>query len=229
MRTTGLAFSGGKDSWACLLLNRDRLNDIQVIWVNTGKNFPETIGSVRKAKELCPNFVTLTVDRDGQNAYHGLPSDIVPVKWTREGQTCCGDKDVLVQSFLHCCYENLTYPMMHYCREHGIQELIIGQRNDEQYKSPSKNGDMAFGIKRLHPIEDWTKEQVLQYLSDHMEVPQHFNLEHSSMDCYDCTAYRTGTRDISAYRKIHWPELDQKYMDRKDQLDKALKEALEEL
>ena len=81
-----LAFSGGKDSWACLWLNKDRLDNIVVVWVNTGKNYPEMLETIALAKSICPNFGEITVDRDGQNAYHGIPAEIVPVNWTRFGQ-----------------------------------------------------------------------------------------------------------------------------------------------
>ena len=67
----GLAFSGGKDSLACLLMNKERLSEIAVFWVNTGKVYPETEKIVKFAKSIAPNFVEIIVDRKGQNDYHG--------------------------------------------------------------------------------------------------------------------------------------------------------------
>ena len=69
-------------------------------------------------------------------------------------------------------------------------------------------------------------EEVLQFVGKHMELPKHFMFNHSSMDCYDCTAYRKETKDITAYRKMHFPKLDEKYQQRNTQLNKALFVAL---
>jgi 3'-phosphoadenosine 5'-phosphosulfate sulfotransferase (PAPS reductase)/FAD synthetase len=225
MLTTGLAFSGGKDSWACLWLNKDRLDKIQVIWVDTGKNYPEVEETVKKAAALCPNFVRIVVDRAGQNEHKGIPADIVPIAYTKEGHETSGKKDVLIQSYLNCCHENIALRLIQYCKKVGITELINGQRNSEKHKSTSTNGSWIFGIKRIQPIEDWDEYKVLSFVSKHMELPEHFKFIHSSMDCYDCTAYRQETKDIAEYRKINFPELDKKYSERKTLIDKAIQEA----
>jgi tRNA(Ile)-lysidine synthase TilS/MesJ len=45
----GLAFSGGKDSLACWYLCK-HLNPV-VLWVNTGKGYPETLEIVNEIRE----------------------------------------------------------------------------------------------------------------------------------------------------------------------------------
>jgi 3'-phosphoadenosine 5'-phosphosulfate sulfotransferase (PAPS reductase)/FAD synthetase len=227
MITTALAFSGGKDSWACLWLNKDKLADIVVVWANTGKNHPELLATIAKAKALCPNFTELRVDRDAQNAEHGLPADVVPINWTVAGQMVTGVKPVKVQSYIQCCYENIAEPINAFCRGNGITHIITGQRNDEGYKSSSRNGDTADGIIRIHPIEDWTAEQVLGFVGQHMGSPDHFKFKHSSMDCFDCTAYRKESQDRIQHMAENEPELYTAYAVRKGQLHDALTEALE--
>ena len=91
---------------ACLLLNRERLSEITVFWVNTGKNFPETVAMIEFAKSLAPNFVVVPVDRDEQNRRMGFPSDMVPVNFTALGQAMTGMKHVMVQSYFECCFDN---------------------------------------------------------------------------------------------------------------------------
>jgi len=223
----GLAFSGGKDSLACLLLNKERLSEITVFWVNTGKTYPETLKLVEFAKQISPNFIEVIVDREGQNNYCGIPSDIVPINWTLAGQQINGAKKVTIQSYLQCCFENISTPLMNAAKHYGITHLIRGQRNDEEFKAPSRNGDVVEGIEFLHPIEDWTKEQVLDYISQYTELPEHFNLGHTSLDCFDCTAYQKETKDVSSYRELNHPELHKQYLARKEQLDSVLREALE--
>ncbi len=226
MITTGLAFSGGKDSWACLWYIRKQLHKTLVIWIDTGKNYPEIIESIDKASKICPHFVRVKVDREGQNAFNGIPSDVVPINWTKFGHECTGKKDTLIQSYINCCYENIGQNLVKFCNAAGIKTLIYGQRNDEKHKSTSRNGDIVLGIKRIQPIEHWTETQVLKYVSKFMELPEHFKFKHSSMDCYDCTAYRKETKDISEWRAVKWPELNKEYQTRKQLLDNALNDAL---
>jgi 3'-phosphoadenosine 5'-phosphosulfate sulfotransferase (PAPS reductase)/FAD synthetase len=224
----GLAFSAGKDSFACLFLNRDRLADITVIWVNTGKAYPETLALVEHARQICPNFVEVKVDRDQQNGLRGLPADIVPIAWTGIGQKASGKKPYSIQPYLTCCYENIGMQLHHAAKEFGITHLIRGQRNDESHKSTARDGDVVDGIVYLQPIEEWDRARVLAYLADQMEVPAHFAIGHSSLDCYDCTAYAHESKDRIAYMQDKHPELYRKYITRKNKVDFALTESLKE-
>lgn len=224
-----LAFSGGKDSWACLWLNKDRLADILVIWIDTGKNYPELLETIEKAKAMCPNFVTVKVDRAGQNAYHGIPSDIIPINWTRHGQEVTGIKPIMIQSYLNCCYENIGANIQRYCKEHGVTELIRGQRLDEGHKSSARDGMIIDGITYRQPIENWSAQQVLEFVGQHMPLPAHFGFNHSSMDCYDCTAYVKESKDRVQYMHDRHPELYQEYAARKAALTDALQQSIEDM
>lgn len=221
-----LAFSGGKDSWACLWLNKHRWSDIVVLWVNTGKNYPELLETINQARAMCPNFIELVVDRDGQNAFNGLPSDVVPVNWTRLGQSVTGEKPVMVQSYIQCCLENIGENLQKYCKDHGITRLIRGQRNDEGHKSSARDGSVIEGITYEQPIEDWTAQQVLDYVSAHMPLPAHFKFKHSSMDCYDCTAFTADSVDRISYTKANHPMLYAEYETRNQALKSALIESM---
>lgn len=222
-----LAFSGGKDSWACLWLNKDRLHDIHVLWVNTGKNYPEMLGTISKARSMCPNFVEINVDRDSQNATYGIPGDVVPINYTLLGQHLTGEKPVMVQSYLQCCFENIGSQLQGWCERNGVKELIRGQRNSEKHKSPARNGTVLNGVTYIQPIEDWSEKQVLDYVAQHMDLPDHFSLKHSSMDCYDCTAYHKESADRIEYTRQHHPVLFQEYRKRKDALIGAIRDASE--
>lgn len=211
----GLAFSGGKDSWACLYLYLDRIKDIPVLWVNTGKNYPEAWEMIEKAKALCPNFIEIPSNRDQQNIENGIPSDVVPINWTNAGHAVNGVKPVLVQSYLGCCYENISKPLNEMAKELGITRLISGQRRDETHRSPSKSeGDM----EHVYPLEYWTRLDVMDYLRTKMEIPDHFRLNHSSLDCYDCSAYLEESLDRLLWAKEKHPELHALNMNRIEQL-----------
>lgn len=223
----GLAFSGGKDSWACLWLNQDRLREITVLWVDTGMNYPELLETIERARAMCPNFVRIPSDRRGQNERRGLPSDVIPVQWTTLGQIMSGPKPITLQPYLACCFENVALPLHEAAVRHGVTHLIRGQRNEEKHKSPSRNGTVVDdGVTYLHPIEDWTEAQVMAYLEAHMEIPEHFKLRHSSMDCHDCTAYADESADRVEFMRQHHPDLHAQYLDRMAQVKTALSEAM---
>lgn len=222
-----LCFSGGKDSLACLLLLKEFHADLRVIFVNTGHAYPETLAMVDKARALCPHFVEVRTDRDGQWEANGLPSDLLPIDWTLHARQFCGSKPVMVQSYLQCCYENIMLPAWQAGTRLGITLMISGQRADEEKKAPVKTGTVHDGVELWHPIEDWTKEQVLDFCAADGPLPPQFALEHSSMDCSDCTAYAKHSRDRAQYARINHPELHADYLKKLRRLHDAMAEPME--
>ena len=220
---TALALSGGKDSIACLHLMRDSIDF--ALYVDTGFSYPETAAMIDYARDFIP-VITVHSDRENQNKRFGLPSDIVPIDWTVLGQQITGEKPALIQSYLGCCYENISVPLYDKAVELGVDELIYGQRNDEGHKSPARNGDMIGNIRRLNPIETWSASDVLNYLETKMAVPEHFHIKHSSLDCYDCTAFRKDSKDRIAWTKEHYPAYFVEFSVRAKMIDAALLEAM---
>ena len=199
----GLAFSGGKDSLACWYLSK-HLNPV-VLWVNTGTGYPETLEIVNEIKSQAFQFVEINSNKQKQNDEWGLPSDIVPIHFTNTGMQISGIKPIKVQSYLGCCYENIANPLMQKCKEMGITELIRGQQ----------------------PIETWTKQQVLDYLLDQRgSLPEHYSIDHSSLDCYDCTAFLEHSADRIAWTKQRHPDLYEIYSKKMDALKMTLKPSL---
>ena len=87
-----LAFSGGKDSMACLHF----LQDLDcAIHVDTGFSYPETRRLVEYASSILPMHIVIS-NRHAQNEREGIPADVVPIDWTNLGQQITGPK--LVQS-----------------------------------------------------------------------------------------------------------------------------------
>lgn len=216
----GLAFSGGKDSLACWYLYKDK-NPI-VFWVNTGKAYPETIDLVNKVRTEAVEFIEVMTDQKGQIEAFGLPSDIVPVDNTFDGMQLTGKKSVLVQSYFNCCYENKAKPLLDAAKQRGITQLIRGQRLDESHKSTAKHGSIVDGITFIQPIETWTKDQVFAFLRTQGDLPDHYSIEHSSLDCYDCTAYLHHSADRVAYTKEKHPKLYEEYKISMDRLKTAV-------
>lgn len=204
---------------ACLHLLRKTIDC--AIYVDTGKSYPETQKMIEYAETIVP-VITLQSDREDQNEREGIPADVVPIDWTPLGHAMTGKKPVLVQSYLQCCFENIGYPLITKAYEIGATHMIYGQRNDEKHKATSRDGDMVGGITRVHPIENWTSKDVLDYLATQMEVPPHFHIKHSSLDCYDCTAFSRDSGDRVAFTKAAYPEFHREYEARIELVKQAL-------
>lgn len=208
---------------ACLHLLAGTLDC--AIYVDTGKSYPETAAMVEYANTIVP-VITVHTNQSEQNKREGIPADVVPIDWTRFGQQLAGEKMVTLQSYLNCCFENISIPLILKAKELGATEIVYGQRTDENHKSPSRNGDVTEGIVRLQPIENWTSEEVLAYLSTKMSVPAHYSIKHSSLDCYDCTAFRKDSTDRVEFTKANHPDKYLEYSHRLNLLDSALTDAL---
>lgn len=222
-----LAFSGGKDSLACWLLARDR--DPHVIWVNTGKTYPETRGVVDYVRTRSKNFHEVRTDQARQNAEHGIPTELLAVDCTLFGGQFVRPRGARVQSYLNCCLQNIGMPLHHKAKVLGCDILIRGQRNDEWHRSTARDGTVLDGITYRQPIEDWTSQQVIDFIARHMPVPGHFVLEHSSMDCYDCTAFLEHSIDRAAWSKARHPELHAQHIARLRDLRAGLEPGLRAL
>ena len=206
----GLAFSGGKDSLACWYLYKAK-NPI-VLWVNTGKAYPETLAIVEEIRAEAVEFIEINVDQQAQIDANGIPSDIVPIANTVHGMIVSGEKPVLIQSYLNCCMENITIPLLDAIKKRGITQIIKGQRNDESCKGESRHGAVLDGVEYIQPIEKWTGKQVLDFVATQRgQLPEHFNLNHTSLDCYDCTGFMKESADRVEWTKVNHPELYDKY------------------
>ncbi|MEO9231641.1 MAG: phosphoadenosine phosphosulfate reductase family protein [Devosia sp.] len=217
-----LAFSGGKDSMACLHLCRDEID--VAIYVDTGKAYPETLAMVEYAKAIV-DVMTIRTDQSAQNAEQGIPADVVPADYTASGHVFSGAKAIKIQDYLSCHYQNIAYPLFLRALDINAGSVIYGQRNTETRKSPARNGMQIGTITRLHPIEDWTSEQVMSYLATKMEIPEHYKIEHSSLDCYDCTAFRSSSHDRVEYTRLNYPDFYAEYKARMGSITQALRES----
>jgi 3'-phosphoadenosine 5'-phosphosulfate sulfotransferase (PAPS reductase)/FAD synthetase len=202
-----LMYSGGKDSLACLHLLSDYLDRLTVVWVNTNAGFPEIQEAMEQLKIRVPNFLEVVSDQPTSVAQRGYPSDVVPVSYTATGQQFEQSQDITLRTYLDCCSENIWHPLAQACRNFGFTAIISGQRSDETRKAPIKSGQTQDGVERIQPIEDWTKEDVLAYLTEcGVDTSGRLSMEHSSLDCWNCTAHCNHSVERMAYIKTNHPE-----------------------
>ena len=183
-----LQFSGGKDSIACLLLLKNELHDITVLWLNTGAALPETLEQMEKVKEICPNFIEVSSNQASQVEEFGYPVDMLPLRNMKEVQLFTGAK-LKLQSFMNCCTTNIMRPLDDATKKLGATTIIRGQKNCDEQKGNLKNGDVVDGITYLFPVETWTDAEVLAYVKPSGLLPKHYDTGNTSLDCWSCTAH----------------------------------------
>lgn len=189
MTTSVLQFSGGKDSLACLLLLKDQLDKIIVAWVDSGDAFPETYKQMEAVKAMCPHFLTVHGNQPAVIAEYGYPVDVLPChsSVTVQQQTSVARQPL--QPFMDCCGRSLMNPMHNAMKAIGATVIIRGQKSCDEHKGPLKSGDVVDGITYIYPIEDWTDDDVMEFVKDSPLLPQHYDEARTSLDCMHCTAY----------------------------------------
>jgi phosphoadenosine phosphosulfate reductase len=201
-----LMFSGGKDSLACLHLIEKYLDRTVVVWVNTGANFPEIETLMEEIKTKVPNFYEITTNQPKSIEVNGYPVDVVPVNYTNLGQSVTSIKDLKLRSYFDCCSENFWMPCDTEMRKLGITGVIRGQRESEGHRAPIKSGHIENGIEYLLPIERWTDSEVTDYLrSKDVVIDERLSMAHSSLDCWNCTAYMAESSERFKYIKKNHP------------------------
>ena len=206
-----LQLSGGKDSLVCLHLLRDYLDQITVYFLNSGDAFPETLEIINSVKGKIPNFVEVAGRVKEVREFFGIPSDLAPSNANRFAmKLTSSESEVMVTDRYTCCSESIMYPMHKRMVDDGITLIIRGQKNADKHRASTQSGDIIDGFELLYPIESWTDEDVMSYLTTHgMEIPRMYTKFNSSGDCLGCTAWTEDGR--GEYLKEYHPESYEQY------------------
>lgn len=201
-----LQFSGGKDSVACLLLLREHLHRITVLWLNSGETLPEHVAQMERVRALCPHFVEVRTNVAKSHAEYGYPVDLLPLRNDRHVQFLAQQDRVPLQGFMACCMTNMMQPMHAATVQSGATLIIRGQKRSDGHKSPLSSGDVRDGLEFWFPIEDWSHDEVLDYVAGSEFLPEYFERHHTSLDCWSCTAYLGDHAWKREYLHKHHPE-----------------------
>jgi len=201
-----LMYSGGKDSLACLYLAKEYLDRVHVVWVDTQANFPEIEEAM--AELHLPNLVRVMADQPTSIYTHGYPVDVAPINFTSNGQRYANQKTpMLLRNYMDCCSENIWVPAQNAIKELGVTAVIRGQRADESHGAPICSGYIEDGVEYILPIEHWSQQDVLSFLqAQGVNTAGRLEMAHSSLDCWNCTAYCNSSKERMAYMKIKHPD-----------------------
>lgn len=185
---TILQFSGGKDSLACLYLLEPRWAQIEVVWVNTGAAFPETLEQMERIRKLVPHFHEIQSNQNIED--QGYPVDVVPLLSTMAGTAFEGYSGPVFQSRYSCCAAALWNPMVQTMQALKPDVIIRGQKRTDRNRVPIAHGEVVHGVEYQFPLDTWTDADVYAYLKERgIPLPRNYERMATGLDCWNCTAY----------------------------------------
>lgn len=224
-----LSFSGGKDSLVCLYLLRPWWDRITVYWLNPGNPFPETLALMERVRAMVPNFKEVRGRQPEIIAQDGWPSDLVPVRFTTQGNDAHGLTPFKVQERLQCCIRSRMLPLYEAMVADGITCCIRGKRFDDDDKTGIPSGYVTeHGMEVVFPIYQWTTEEVFSFLDrEGIELPPFYEHSTTFQECMDCTAFWGD--GLSRYLAARHPAAFTEYERRVRLIKQAVTEQMKEL
>lgn len=172
-----VAASFGKDSVTVLHMLRDIKPDIEVIYLNTGYEFPQTLTFIERLKQewnLNLREYTPVLSIEEQERRFG------PDLYKTDPDRCCGIRKV--------------EPMARALRNYDA--WITGLRRDEtELRKHIRVIEEQDGIVKVNPLANWTVEDVWRYIRAN-RVPYNplYDQGYRSLGCWPCTLAGTWGR-----------------------------------
>jgi len=206
---TALQFSGGKDSLAIAFLLRPFWDRLTFYHVDTGDLLPEVREVVAEVEAMVPRFVRIETHARDWTARFGLPSDLVPTTCTPVGLAIGASKQLLVDRFV-CCASNIMAPMNYRMQADGVTLAIRGTKRADLARLPAENGDTTLGYELWLPLQDWSHEQVFDYLREvGAPICRVYEDKVNAPECATCPAWWNEGR--ADYLRKHHPDLFEIY------------------
>lgn len=181
--------SGGRDSVAALFAMRSHWDRMSIYHLNTGDRFPETVRVIDEIAKLVP-VITIESDAKEYRNTAGFPSDVVPVDNTPFGRMVSGERLRIVSRY-DCCGAVVMLPLYRRMDADGITLIVRGQRHSDYARAPIRSGQSDGRFEVLFPIEDWSTEQVNQFIHENGLPVTDFYQRGLSVtpECMGCTAW----------------------------------------
>lgn len=216
-----LQFSSGKDSAAVLWLLEPYWDQVDVVWMNPGNPYPETLEYMQEISEIVPRFICVMGNQPQDIKKNGWPADIVPMESTEIGMVFKSEKTLRLRPFWECCSNNMWRPLEQFVKGSQYTGVIRGQKLADSLKGPTHSGTIHDGVEYFFPIDNWTDEQVFDFLGDRVPPSYKRGLK-SSLDCMNCTAYMQENpgriADLEKINKQAWEQVSYVHMHLVDSL-----------
>lgn len=207
-----VAFSGGKDSEVVLYLCLQQKPDIEVIFHNSGVEYPETLSIIKRLKSEWNLNLKIThplttfweiADR------YGLPYGSI------RGNSM-GRK-------IRCCYHLKEKPMYRALIENGWLAYFAGVTAIESSTRMFTARDKGicflhkhWDVYKIYPILWWNEEEVWEFIKENnLPYNELYDKGMTRTGCMTCTAYKDWEKRMSVYN----PKL---YKMLKERMDKQL-------
>lgn len=198
-----LGWSGGKCSTIVLHITLKLNPNIQVVYNNTGVEFPENVEYVHHVKKLWN--VNLTELHPDTTFWKIVKKHGFPTYRTLGGNIDKRDKSR--SRIPKCCHLLKEKKRLKYYKDNNILGDISGLRASEsrvraihigqrsQIYTVKTRGNMNVYV----PIALWTKEMCEQYLSEN-QIPYNKTYDTQNRNgCWPCTAYKGWEKNILKY------------------------------
>jgi phosphoadenosine phosphosulfate reductase len=166
-----------------------------VLFLETGKHFPETLEYAR----------TLEKQLDLKNVYWLTPDEEILNRIDADGQLWQSQPN-------RCCWLRKVEPLNRAVEEMGIKALITGRK---RYQTAERAEMQAIeqdenGVFRINPLATWSREQMDEVIKKH-GIPPHPLLKKGfrSIGCAPCTQPVIEGQDERAGRWAHTIGLDE--------------------
>lgn len=158
--------------------------DIDVIFINTGFHFPETVSF----KDTISELLKLKV-----KDVHAL----VPKNLQKDDEGhfyFASDSD-------YCCFLNKTQPIEPFLMQYDVWITGVRASQSSERKNMKTKQAAPFNTLRFHPILDWSQKEIYQYRKKY-DLPEHpLDKEgYQSIGCAPCTR----KFDLDDERNARW-------------------------
>jgi len=219
-----VAWSGGRDSTVALYLTLKKKPDIDVIWINTGVEFPECVSFIQKMrKEWSLNF---HVARPESNFWEVTEKYGWPMLgkgssgywWSRaeylrkQGKHKLAKATEAARISAACCRILKEKPMKKLCTSLGIDYIILGNlvsESRQRFFIWAQKGDYYFAKNekrwKAWILSIWTEENILEFhILNKLPCSAIYEKGHLRNGCWPCLMdIRFKDNKLSILRKSH--------------------------
>ena len=145
--------------------------DVDVLFINTGFHFAETVSFKDEVSKLL-NLKAIDVRSQ-------VPKSL---QKDEEGHFYfASDAD-------YCCFLNKTQPLEPYLMQYDVWINGVRSEQSSERKKMRIEQEAPFGAIRFHPILNWTSKQIYEYRIEH-NLPEHplDKQGYQSIGCAPCT------------------------------------------